>query len=335
MERGESVGILFDIAAGYGMVELPVNARFKVIGGVRLESTEIEVVSRDSTQGIGDLDEVDLLPAINLVYQLTDNMNLRAAATRTLARPTFREIAPFESFEFINGNFFIGNPDLQRTLITNYDFRWEWFTRPGEILAISLFYKQLLDPIERTIVGGTNGQIKFQNVDEAIVAGLEIEARTRLDFVSPLLEKFAFGTNISFVDSNIDISEDELATRRGVDPDAPASRELQGQSPFIVNADLSYENPESGIAAGFYYNVFGRRLANVSLGGTPDVFERPSPQLDFTLSQRLPMNWRIKLSVKNILGSEYKETYRFAGQDFIYQRYDPGRTFSLGFSFSP
>ena len=324
-----------NIAAGYGMIELPVNARFKVIGGVRLESTDIEVVSQDSTQGIGDLDEVDFLPAINLVYQLTNNMNLRAAATKTLARPTFREIAPFESFEFINGNFFIGNPDLQRTLITNYDLRWEWFTRPGEILAISLFYKKLFDPIERTIVGGTNGQIKFQNVEEATVAGLEIEARTRLDFIIPALEKFAFGTNISFIDSNIDISGDELATRRGVNPDAPASRELQGQSPFIINADLSYENNESGTVAGFYYNVFGRRLANVSLGGTPDVFERPSPQLDFTLSQRLPMKWRVKLSVKNILGSEYKESYRFAGKDFIYQLYDPGRTFSLGFTFSP
>ena len=324
-----------NIAAGYGMVELPINARFKVIGGVRLESTEIEVISQDSTQGIGDLDEVDLLPAVNLVYQLTDNMNLRVAATKTLARPTVREIAPFESFEFINGNFFIGNPDLQRTLITNYDFRWEWFTRPGEILAVSLFYKKLFDPIERTIVGGTNGQIKFQNVEEATVAGLEIEARTRLDFITPALEKFAFGTNISFVDSNIDISADELATRRGVDPDAPASRELQGQSPFIVNADLSYENNETGSVAGFYYNVYGRRLANVSLGGTPDVFERPSPQLDFTFSQRLPLNWRVKLSVKNILGSEYKESYNFAGQDYIYQLYDPGRTFSLGFSFTP
>ncbi len=324
-----------DIAAVYGMIELPVTDRLKFIGGARLESTVIDVVSQDSTQGIGDLDETDLLPSANIVYQLTDNMNLRAAATRTLARPTFREIAPFESFEFINGNFFIGNPDLDRTLITNYDLRWEWFTRPGEILAVSLFYKKLFDPIERTIIGGTNGQIQFQNVDEAEVTGLEIEARTRLDFINPMLKNLAFGTNISFVNSTIDIPETELETRRGVDPEASATRELQGQSPFIVNADLSYENFDSGTVAGFYYNVFGRRLVNVSLGGTPDVFERPSPQLDFTFSQRLPMNWRIKLSVKNILDAEYKETYRFNGQDFIFQRYDPGRTFSLGFSFSP
>lgn len=321
------------IAAGYAMIELPITPEFKFIGGVRLETTDIEVVSQDSTQGIGAIDESDFLPSANFVYALTDNMNLRAAVTRTLARPTFREIAPFEAFEFINGNFFIGNPGLQRTLITNVDFRWEWFTRPGEILAVSLFYKNLTDPIERTIIGGTNGQIQFQNVDEAQVFGTEVEIRTRLDFINAALNNFSFGSNLSFVNSSIDIPESELAVRRGVDPNADDTRELQGQSPFIVNMDLSYENSESGTVAGFYYNVFGRRLSNVSLGGTPDVFEQPSPQLDFTFSQRLPANWRAKVSVKNLLDASYKETYRFNGQDFNFFRYEPGRTISLGFSY--
>lgn len=325
---------LRQIAAGYAMIELPITSDFKFIGGARIETTDIEVVSQDSTQGIGAIDETDILPSANFVYSLTDNMNLRAAVTRTLARPTFREIAPFESFEFINGNFFIGNPELQRTLITNVDFRWEWFTRPGEILAVSLFYKNLQDPIERTIIGGTNGQIQFQNVDEAQVFGTEVEIRTRLDFINAALSNFTFGSNLSFVTSTIDIPESELAVRRGVNPDADDTRELQGQSPFIVNADISYENTESGTVAGFYYNVFGRRLSNVSLGGTPDVFERPNPQLDFTFSQRLPFNWRAKVSVKNLLDSEYKETYKFNDQEFDFFRYGPGRTVSIGFSYS-
>ena len=321
------------VNAAYAMIELPITSKFKFIGGARVETTDIEVVSEDSTQGVGAIEETDILPSANFVYALTDNMNLRAAVTQTLARPTFREIAPFEAFEFINGNFFIGNPELERTLITNMDLRWEWFTRPGEIVAVSLFYKKLFDPIERTIIGGTNGQIQFQNVDEAEVLGAEIEVRTRLDFISPSLEKISFGTNLSFVNSTIDIPESELAVRRGVDPDADDTRELQGQSPFIVNADLSYEDSERGTVAGFYYNVFGRRLSNVSLGGTPDVFERPSPQLDFTFSQRLPYNWRLKFSVKNLLDASYKETYRFSGQDFNFFTYDPGQTFSLGFSY--
>ena len=313
------------IGAGYIMIELPITADFKFIGGARLETTDIEVVSQDSTQGVGAIDESDILPSANFVYALTDNMNLRAAVTRTLARPTFREIAPFEAFEFINGNFFIGNPELQRTLVTNVDFRWEWFTRPGEILAVSLFYKNLTDPIERTIIGGTNGQIQFQNVDEAQVFGTEIEIRTRLDFLSAALSNLSFGSNLSFVNSSIDIPESELAVRQGVDPNADDTRELQGQSPFIINMDLSYENNESGTVAGFYYNVFGRRLSNVSLGGTPDVFEQPSPQLDFTFSQRLPANWRAKVSVKNLLDASYKETYRFAGQEFNFFKYKSGQ----------
>ena len=49
-------------------------------------------------------------------------MNLRASYGRTLARPTFRELAPFASFSFVGGFTFIGNAELERTLINNYDF---------------------------------------------------------------------------------------------------------------------------------------------------------------------------------------------------------------------
>ena len=269
------------------MVELPLTRRLKIIGGARFEATRMEVVSQDSTQDVGRLDNDDVLPSLNVVYQLQDNMNLRAAATRTLARPTFREIAPFESFAFINGSFFIGNPGLERTLITNYDLRWEWFVRPGEILAVSGFYKDLQNPIERTILGGTNGQIQFQNVDEATVLGAEVELRKQLGTLVRPLRHFALGLNASFTHSTIRVPETELVVRRAIDPDAPDTRRLQGQSPFLVNADLAYENFESGTTASLFYNVFASRLSSVSKGGTPDVYERPSPQLDFTFSQRI------------------------------------------------
>jgi TonB-dependent receptor len=323
-----------DIVAGYLMAEVPLTGSFKAIAGVRLETTQLEVVSQDPNQPLGDLDEMDWLPSLNLVYQVGEKMNIRAAGTRTLARPTFREIAPFESFEFVLGNFFIGNPELERTLITNGDLRWEWFHRPGEILAVSLFYKRLENPIERTVIGGTNGQIKYQNVEEATVVGAEFEIRSGFDFLSSALRHFSTGLNLSLVHSNINIPESELAIRRGINPDAEDTRELQGQSPYLLNADLSYENFEQGTTASLYFNVFGERLSQVSLGGTPDVFERPSPQLDLIFSQRFFSNVRVKFSAKNVLGQPYQEAYNFQGEDFIYQEYNPGRTFSLGVSYN-
>ncbi|MGI9175219.1 MAG: TonB-dependent receptor domain-containing protein, partial [Rhodothermales bacterium] len=310
-----------EIVAGYAMMELPLLSRLRLIGGARVETTLLEVESEDPTAGSGSIDEVDVLPSVNLVYQVLENMNLRAAVTRTLARPTFREIAPFESFAFNLASIELGNPDLERTLITNYDTRWEWFTRPGELVAVSLFYKQLTNPIERAIVGGTNGQLQYQNVDAAEVYGVEFEVRSRLDRVLSPLQDFSVGLNLSLVQSKIDIPgvyddsgtlvAGELFRRRQVDPQASSTRNLQGQSPYTLNADLSYANFESGTTAGLYFSAFGDRLANVSLGGTPDVYERSSPQLDFTLSQEVFSGWSVKFSAKNLLDSSFEETYRF------------------------
>lgn len=322
------------IGAAYAMLELPLTGRLKAIAGARIETTDLSVTSQDSSLAIGRIDETSLLPSLNLVYSLSDKMNVRAAATKTLARPTFREVAPFSSFDFTVGQFRIGNPELQQTAITNLDLRWEWFTQPGSILAVSGFYKDLRDPIEEVIVGGTNGQLQYQNVDQAIVMGAEVEMRSSLGFIAAAAQPFSVGLNASFVKSEVSIAPGELEVRRAIDPLVSSKRELQGQSPYLVNADLSYDNARTGTLVGIYFNVFGPRLAAVSLGGTPDVFERPSPQLDLTVSQQLRASWKMKVSAKNLLDSAYRQTHRFGGEDYVYQEYNRGQTFSIGFSYT-
>lgn len=127
------------IIAGYGMIEIPILKELKFIGGARLENTDLTLLSADSTFENGRIDVSDVLPSLNLIYSLTENMNVRFSATQTLARPNFREIAPYSTKEFVNDVELQGNPKLQRTLITNYDLRWEWFTNPGEVFAVSGF----------------------------------------------------------------------------------------------------------------------------------------------------------------------------------------------------
>jgi hypothetical protein len=324
------------ISGSYAMVELPLASWARIIGGVRLESTDLTVVSQDSTVQQGLINERDVLPSVNMVFPVSKTMNIRAAFTKTLARPTFREIAPFSSFDFILGNYRIGNPDLELTRITNYDLRWEWFRKAGEIVAFSVFYKDMQDAIEEVIIGGTNGQLQYQNVNQATILGAEIELRSTLDAIPVnFFKHLSLGLNTSFIKSNVDIAETELAVRRAIDPNASSRRDLQGQSPFIVNTDLTYENTEKQFTGGMYFNVFGQRLSSVSLGGTPDVFERPSPQLDMTFSKGFSRGWSAKLSVKNVLDSAFEQTYRFEGNDYTYYSYNKGRSFSLGFSYSP
>jgi TonB-dependent receptor len=313
---------------------MPIINSLRLIGGARYEITKMDIYGNNTS---GFLDDKDLLPAISLIYQLTENMNIRTSYGKTLARPNFREKAPYANYNFTADFIFIGNPDLKRTLIDNYDLRWEWFLRPGEIIAVSGFYKYFKNPIERVInvlFQSEGGEVYYANINKAEVMGVEIEAKKRLDEVLEVLSNFSIGTNVSLIRSVVDIPPGELEVIRELVPNAESTRKLQGQSPYIVNVELGYQNVNSGTSISLFYNVFGDRLAEVSIGGTPDVFERSRPMLDFIASQSVLGNFNIKFSVKNILNSPYKLTHEFKGSEYIRTEYKTGASVSLGVGYS-
>ena len=110
--------------------------------------------------------------------------------------------------------------------------------------------------------------------------------------------------------------------------------DVSPDDPSLLNLDLAYVNYELGLDAGLHYNVFGERLSDVSLGGTPDVFEQPRNMLNFTFNQRLVDNLNIKFSARNILDARMERLYRFKGQEYFNTQYDLGTTFALGFSYT-
>jgi hypothetical protein len=136
------------------------------------------------------------------------------------------------------------------------------------------------------------------------------------------------------IDSKVDIAPEELAVIKSVDPGRESTRQLQGQSPYLINVELGYDNVNTGTYISLFYNVFGDRLAEVSIGGTPDVFERSRPMLDFTASQNVLSNFNIKIAIKNILNSPYKLTHEFKGSEFVRTEYETGTSISLGIGYS-
>lgn len=323
------------VTAFYGMIDVPVTSRLRFIGGVRKEKTALDVQSRDPRRRPGKLDNDDALPSINLIYALGDRMNLRATATRTLARPNFREIADYTSFEFVGDFVYVGNPNLRRTTIRNYDLRWEWFPRRGELLAVSLFHKAMTDPIERGVFSIINsGELQYQNAPSGKVSGIEVEARKKLDFLASWLGDFSGGANFTAVKSAIDIPAAELAFIRFYEPTAPATRELTGQSSYLVNADLTYQHPRWGSTLSVYFNVFGQRLSQVSPPGTPNVFEQPAPTLDVVWNQRWGRHWKSSLSAKNLLDRASEETYVYRDRKYIRASHQRGVTTSLGLTYA-
>ncbi|MEA3443364.1 MAG: TonB-dependent receptor [Bacteroidota bacterium] len=314
----------------YIMVDMPVFEKLRVIAGLRFETTQMTVESKDSRKDKGKLDNKDLLPAINLSYSVTGKMNFRAAYTKTLARPSFRELAPFESFDFAGGETWVGNPNLERTLINNYDLRWEYFMKPGEIVSFSTFYKSFYKPIE--IVDNpiaVNPEITWRNVDEATVMGFEAEVRKNLDFI-PYMENFKIGANYTYVKSEVSIDPLEL---QSMGENAKDTRVMMGQAPYIFNGFLGYSNKDIGLNTNLAYNITGEKLAVVVKGITPDIFEQPFASLDFVISKKFGKNISIKFAAKNILNENRDEMYIFGGKTYTYKSYSTGRKFSVGFTY--
>ena len=323
------------VAAGFAMVDtpMPMLTGLRFVGGVRVERTDMAVANLASDPERGQILETDLLPSANLIYAITDEMNARFAYSRTLARPSLREFAPFSSFEFVNGYTYTGNPNLDRTLSTNLDLRWEWFPSPGEILAVSGFYKRLTSPIERVFIIKTYNEIQYQNVGRAMVAGLELEASKNLGGLADVLEHVEIGGNFTLTHSEVAIDPDELALIRATDPGADDTRNLQGQSPYVANADLAYSNPDLGTSVGLYYHLFGERLHAVAKGGNPDLYEQPRHTVDLTASQQLPYNLRVRFSAKNLLDAHHSVVQTFKKRTYTNEYYPQGRSFSLGLSY--
>ncbi|MEM9935980.1 MAG: TonB-dependent receptor [Bacteroidota bacterium] len=329
--RGEQ-----DVLGVYAMTVLPITPKLKFQGGARLEITDASTVSQDSSVAQGLLDLTDVLPSANFIYALQDNMNLRFGYTRTLARPTFREFSPFVSFDFIQDFLLVGNPNLERTLIDNFDVRWEWYPTPGEVISVSGFYKDFDKPIEKVIeprAGGSVQELTFRNVPSAEVLGVEIELRKDLDFLGPFFESFQLGLNASLIDSKVDINQQELDFIRSVDPERSANRPLYGQSPFAVNGELAYLNDSLGIKASVSYNIFGERISVVG-GANPDVYEQPRGLLNVSVSKDLGNRWSARLRANNLLNPDYKHVQEYRGVEYIYQLFNVGRTYSLSFTYN-
>jgi outer membrane receptor protein involved in Fe transport len=326
------------VTGGYGMLDLSLNKKFRTIFGVRMEYTDMFAANKSDVESEkyreGTIQQLDFLPAANFIYALDDKSNLRAAISRTVARPMFKEIAPFGYFDYQMGMRFNGNPNLERTLINNMDLRYEWYFKPGEIVAVSAFYKHFTNPIERVLdSAAVNEEVLFQNAAQSTLYGIEIELRKSLKFIE-VLKDFTLGTNVTLVKSTYQIPEEELKRIHATDPDRPTTRTMVGQSPYIINTYLSYDNKKHGITANVAFNMVGDKLILITTGGTPDIYEKARPSLNMNIGKRFGNNWNMQLSVDNILNAPYATYYNYQNVSgtYYFQNYTKGVV--IGFNFS-
>jgi outer membrane receptor protein involved in Fe transport len=318
------------IFAGFLTAEVKPVEPLRLVGGVRLEGSRQQLTAHspfDPTPTVtSDANYLDVLPSFNAIYALSPAVNLRAGYSYTLARPTFRELAPFLFYDFARRRNVSGNPNLVETRIHNVDARAEWFLGESEVLAASAFYKQFRDPIERVINNPQAGDLGFENADGARSYGLELEARASLARLTPALARFRAAANLTLIQSNI-----VLTDPRKLGSQTNSQRPMQGQSPYIINLNLGYDRPESGTEVALLYNVYGPRISEVGVQGLPDVYELPFHRVDLTVSQKLGARTQLKLTGSNLLNS----AVLIKQGDITVVNYRPGITFSasLGWAF--
>lgn len=326
------------LTAGYVNYATPIGEKFRLATGVRAEYNRQQLRAL-ATNGV-DREDVNnpvmsVLPFVNLTYNYTQKSLVRIAYSKTVNRPVFRELAGFNFYDFNRRANFFGNPDLKTANIQNVDLRWETYPSPNESVSFGVFYKSFKNPIEQLLYGGSNPLYTYANADKATSYGVEAEVRKSLaSFISGnFAEKFSVVLNAALIKSEVQYSS-TLATNQ------ERNRAMQGQSPYIVNAGLYYNDSETGLQANISYNVFGKRIYAV---GDKDQFatqyEMPRNQIDLTISKTFGSRIEAKFGIQDLLNQRYRliqdsnRDKKITGVDEYIQSYRLGQYFTFGVTY--
>ncbi len=346
--------------AAYISNELELFSSLKTILGLRAEYYVQRHTGRDITYATGDvtngrnldndkvLESLDLFPSINLILSLTDAQNFRASYSRTIARPSFKELSFAQIIDPITNRIFNGalftyngwDGNLTETRIDNLDLRWEYFMDRGQMFSISGFMKTFDNPIELVRIPEQQTSTEYQprNVGDGRLVGVEFEIRKNLSFLGSLLRDFNFSSNITLVESQISMTDVEFNSRESylkTGETLSRTRSMAGQSPYVINSSLTYTNYDLGLDAGIFYNVKGPTLYIVGGGLFPDVYNDPFHSLNISINKKVGKagNSSIDLKVSNVLNDENELFYQsFKASDQVFERMVPGRAFSIGYS---
>ena len=297
--------------AGYVMFDGYVTEKLRIGIGARLESYNQKLNSADNSSNalVVDTTYVNLLPSANLIYSLTDKASLRLSGSQTVGRPEFREIAPFSFYDFARNATVIGNPNLKQSKTTNVDLGYAVYPSSGQVFSVSAFYKDFELPIEQTLQIGTSGRtFGYANSKSATLYGIEMEFRRPLNFIGEQFNNFTFSTNAAYMKSEVNVATTINKTGK---------RPLQGQSPYLVNAGLSYlSKTDNASGVSLLFNRIGKRIWAVGNVQDPDVYENPRNVLDLQLSQKFAKSRaEVKLNYSDILNNKAIYYQKVKGSD--------------------
>jgi len=328
------------LLAGYASLRLRFSQRADLSVGLRIEKDrqELDSYRQGTTIPVHVVrDTINLFPSANFAWNLSAANLLRLTYGMSVNRPEFREMAPFYFVDFDQNAGIYGNEEIKQAYIHNFDFRYELYPGNNETFNAGIFFKHFTNPIEVAIRGNNPTQFSFNNISSAYSFGLETEARKNLGFITDRLEKLTAVVNISLIKSSVAFD-----------------RPLQGQSPYIVNMGLFWQDIDRGFIASLVYNRIGKRIIAVGRPSPnewesiPDIYEMPRNEADLAVSKKIGGRIEVKAGIKDLFAEKVIFQQRvnsivdmsYYGGDGtkVFDRtqntrsYYPGRQFSLGIS---
>lgn len=327
------------LGSAYVSAKLNYGEKLNANVGVRMEYYQLKLDGYES-DGIKpvhlDQNSTEFFPSLNVAYSLTDKQQVRVAYGRSVNRPEFREVVPYVYYDFALDANITGNVDLKNAYTNSMDLRYEFYPSPGETVTIGGFYKYFADPIEQTYrEAGSGLQYTYHNADHAKAFGVEVDIKKHLDFIG--LKDLSFVFNGAYIHSKVYFPEGSFERDRA----------MQGQSPYLINTGLFYQNDTKGLSASVLYNRIGKRIETVGVPAQnpnddiPDIYEMPRNSLDLSFSKKLGNYVELKAGVKDLLNSkiEYKQFLELtdaAGAkrevEQLVRSYRPGVTVNVGVS---
>lgn len=337
------------LMAGYAGVNLPILPKLMVYAGVRFEKMkqELEWLTEFAADTVPEKkantikDTLNVFPSVNITYNVNEKHLFRLAWGRSINRTEFRETAPYGFYDFELSATVYGNDSLKNAYIDNFDLRYEWYPTPSEMITVGGFYKKFSNPIEMNLFPASNGwDFVYSNAVEAVSLGAEIDIRKSFQNwgkkPGPLryFKDLTLLLNVAIIKSEVTSDDDYLRDKH---------RPMFGQSPYIVNVGLYYQNDKSKLAASILYNVIGERIVIVGTPTIPNIYEQPRNLLDFTFSKGIGEHLEIKGGIKDMLNQpvKYNQTVRFeqldgttAEREQIIRELRSGTSFMIGFNYN-
>lgn len=331
-------------ASGYVSANLPFGA-LNVYAGVRYEYSQMELTmntrSNEESPRSTRYTYNDLFPSVNATYQLSEKQQLRLAYGKSVNRPEFRELSTSVFYDFDLASSVMGNSDLKASYVHNMDLRYEWYPSAGELFSVAVFYKNFNNPIEwtYTVTGGTDLIYSYKNAKGADSYGIELDIRKNLDFLG--LRHFSWSFNGSLIKSRVKFEKGSQEK----------DREMQGQSPYLINTGFFYQSPEQGWSAAVLYNRIGKRIVGVgrSLGSSgaddaktiPNSYEMPRNTIDLSVGKKLG-RWEFKATLRDLLAERVTfkqiDEVSVGGQskaiEEVTKQFKPGRNYGLTVSYN-